>query len=80
MPLDQFADFKGKKFRVLGSDFQTGDGSPGRFAVAMSLGDVLPAIHQGAIDGSIAGMTVFTRMQFQDAAKYVNGTGQPISS
>ena len=49
------------------------DASP----VAMSLGDVLPALQQGAIDGALATMTVYTTMHYQDAAKYVVETGQP---
>jgi TRAP-type transport system periplasmic protein len=72
-------DFKGKKFRVLASEFQIQALQRlGATAVAMSLGDVLPAIQQGAIDGAISGMTVFTSMQYQDAAKYVTRTGQPF--
>ena len=71
-------DFKGKKLRVLASDFQTVPLKRlGATPVAMTLGDVLPAIQQGAIDGAISGMTVFTSMQYQDAAKYVTKTGQP---
>ena len=37
----------------------------------MTLGDVLPAIQQGAIDGAVAGIGVFVNMHFHDAAKYV---------
>jgi TRAP-type C4-dicarboxylate transport system substrate-binding protein len=78
MPLAHLADFKGKKIRVLGSDFQkTAMERLGVTPVAMSLGDVLPALNQGAIDGSIAGITVFTTMHFWDAAKYINETNQP---
>ena len=43
----------------------------------MTLGDVLPALQQGAIDGGLATITVFTTMQYQDAAKYVTETEQP---
>jgi TRAP-type C4-dicarboxylate transport system substrate-binding protein len=43
----------------------------------MTLGDVLPALQQGAIDGAIAAVAVFANMQYQDAAKYVTETGQP---
>jgi TRAP-type transport system periplasmic protein len=72
-------DFKGKKFRVLASEFQiVALQRLGATAVAMSLGDVLPAIQQGAIDGAISGVTVFTSMQYEDAAKYVTATGQPF--
>jgi TRAP-type transport system periplasmic protein len=78
-PIRHLADFKGKKFRVLASQFQIEALQRlGATSVAMSLGDVLPAIQQGAIDGAISGMTVFTSMQYQDAAKYVTRTGQPF--
>ena len=43
----------------------------------MTLGDVLPALQQGAIDGAVAGMGPFTHMHFSDAAKYVTMTDQP---
>jgi len=77
-PIRHLADFKGKKIRIFASDFQSvGFTRLGATPVAMSLGDVLPAIQQGAIDGAIAGMPVFTNMQYQDAAKYVTETGQP---
>jgi TRAP-type transport system periplasmic protein len=38
---------------------------------------VVPAIQQGAIDGAVGGIVVWTPMHFQDAAKYVTETGQP---
>jgi TRAP-type C4-dicarboxylate transport system substrate-binding protein len=43
----------------------------------MTLGDVVPAMQQGAIDGAIGGIVVWTPMHFNDAAKYVTETGQP---
>jgi TRAP-type C4-dicarboxylate transport system substrate-binding protein len=72
------ADFKGTKIRVLASPFQLElirrmDASP----VAMTLGDVLPALQQGAIDGALATITVFTTFQYVDVAKYVIETDQP---
>jgi TRAP-type transport system periplasmic protein len=77
-PIRHVADFKGKKIRIFASEFQsTAFEKLGATPVAMTLGDVLPAIQQGAIDGSIAGITVFTSMHYQDAAKYVTETGQP---
>ena len=77
-PIRHIADFKGRKLRIFASDFQSValkrlEATP----VAMTLGDVLPAIQQGAIDGAIAAVTVFTAMQFQDAAKYITETNQP---
>jgi TRAP-type C4-dicarboxylate transport system substrate-binding protein len=77
-PVRHLADLKGKKLRVLASEFQTEAFKRlGVTPVAMTLGDVLPAIQQGAIDGAISGVTVFTSMHYNDAAKYVNEFGQP---
>ncbi len=77
-PIRHLADFKGKKIRIFASDFQSvAFDRLGATPVAMSLGDVLPALQQGAIDGAVAGMPVFTNFQYQDAAKYVTETGQP---
>jgi TRAP-type transport system periplasmic protein len=73
------ADFKGKKLRVLAADMQQEMlKSLGASPVAMTLGDVLPALQQGAIDGSLAAMTIYTTMHFWDAAKYVTEIGQPF--
>jgi TRAP-type C4-dicarboxylate transport system substrate-binding protein len=38
---------------------------------------VVPAIQQGAIDGAVGGIVVFTPLHFRDAAQYVTETGQP---
>jgi len=77
-PLRHLADFKGKKIRVLASQFQMQPISQlGATPVAMTLGDVVPAIQQGAIDGAVGGIVVFTPLHFRDAAQYVTETGQP---
>jgi len=71
------ADFKGKKMRTFASQFQTeAFNRLGATAVVMTLGDVLPALQQGAIDGAVAGMGPFTKMHFNDAAKYITLTNQ----
>jgi TRAP-type transport system periplasmic protein len=78
MPIRHLADLKGKKIRVFASQFQTvAFDRLGATPVAMTLGDVLPALQQGAIDGAVGGIVVYTPMHFQDAAKYVTETGQP---
>ena len=77
-PIRHLADFKGKKIRVLASPFQSKPMERlGATPVAMTLGDVLPAMQQGAIDGAIGGIVVWTPMHFSDAAKFVTETGQP---
>ena len=80
-PVHHVAEFKGMKIRVLASPFQLEmikrmDASP----VAMSLGDVLTALQQGAIDGSLGNITVFTPLHYQDAAKYITEIDQPYVS
>ena len=75
-PIRHLADFKGKKIRVLASPFQNEQitrlgGTP----VALTLGDVLPAIQQGAIDGAVSTVPVFAAFQYYDAAKYMTETG-----
>jgi TRAP-type C4-dicarboxylate transport system substrate-binding protein len=77
-PLRHLADFKGKKVRIFASQFQsTAFERLGTTPVAMTLGDVLPALQQGAIDGSIAGIGPFVHLHFVDAAKYVTETNSP---
>ena len=80
-PVQRLADYSGLKIRVLASPFQLElikriGGSP----VAMTLGDVLPAPQQGAIDGTLTTMTQYTTLHYVDAAKYVVATGQPYVS
>src|SRR6516162_5009420 len=71
-------DLKGKKIRIFASDFQsTIFKRLGATPVAMSLGDVLPGVQQGTIDGAISGITVLSKMHFWDAAKYVTKINQP---
>ena len=77
-PIHDLADFKGLKIRVLASPFQLEmvkrmNASP----VAMTLADVLPALQQGAIDATLATITVYTTFHYLDAAKYVINTEQP---
>ena len=77
-PIRKLADFKGKKIRIFASQFQSvAFERLGVTPVAMSLGDVLPAIQQGAIDGAVTGMGPIAHMHFVDAAKYVTMTNQP---
>ena len=78
MPLRHLADFEGKKIRIFASQFQSAAFERlGVTPVAMSLGDVMPAIQQGAIDGAVTGMGPITHMHFIDAAKFVTMTNQP---
>ncbi len=76
-PLRMLADFKGKKIRVLASPFQMEQITRlGGTGVPMSLGDVLPALQQGTIDGALGAVQVFAPFGYYDTAKYLNETGQ----
>ncbi len=78
MPIRRLADFKGKKIRVFASQFQTvAVERLGATAKPMTLGDVLPALQDNAIDAAVSSITVFTAMRYWDAARYVTETGQP---
>ena len=75
-PARHLADFKGLKIRILASDFQIEEIKRlGSTPVAMSLGDVMPALQQGTIDGALASVPAFTPLHYYDAAKYMTETG-----
>jgi TRAP-type transport system periplasmic protein len=77
-PVHHLAEFKGMKLRVTAAQYQQEMISRmGGTPVAMTLGDVLPALQQGAIDGSVSSLPVFTTMQYVDVSKTVTDTGQP---
>jgi TRAP-type C4-dicarboxylate transport system substrate-binding protein len=77
-PIRHLADFKGKKIRIFASQFQSvAFDRLGVTPVAMTLGDVLPALQQGAIDGAVAGIGPFVHLHFSDAAKYITETNTP---
>jgi TRAP-type C4-dicarboxylate transport system substrate-binding protein len=77
-PVHHLVEFQGLKVRMSASAFQLEMiKRMGASPVAMSLGDVLPAIQQGAIDGALTSITVDTTLHYVDAAKYVTETGQP---
>ncbi len=78
IPLRHLADFKGKKIRIFASQFQSEAFERfGITPVAMTLGDVLPAIQQGTIDGAVSGIGPVANFHMVDAAKFVTLTGQP---
>jgi TRAP-type transport system periplasmic protein len=70
-PVRTLADFKGQKIRVPGpaplhiEPFKKLGASP----VSMPLGEVLPAMQNRTIDGSIAAAAVFTAFKYYDVAK-----------
>ncbi len=64
-------DLKGKKIRVLATPIETAMmANLGATGVPMTLGEVLPALQQGALDGSESALTVFTTFKYYDVVKY----------
>jgi TRAP-type C4-dicarboxylate transport system substrate-binding protein len=76
-PIRQLSDFKGKKIRVFASAFQrVAMQRLGAIAKPMTLGAVLPALQDNALDGAVSALTVLSPMHFEQVAKYVTETGQ----
>jgi TRAP-type transport system periplasmic protein len=74
-PARTLADLKGKKIRVLASPFQTEQMTRiGATGVPLTLGDVLPALQQGTLDGALGALPVFSALQYESSAKYMTET------
>jgi TRAP-type C4-dicarboxylate transport system substrate-binding protein len=68
-------DFKGLKIRVFGSPLQVEPmRALGAAPAPLPLGESLPALQTGAIDGSIGSQFIFSLFKYQPAAKYVTRT------
>lgn len=77
-PLRNLADFKGKRVRIFASPFQTvAFERLGMTPVAMTLGDVVPGLQEGTIDGAILGIGPAVNFHMVDAAKYITEIDQP---
>jgi TRAP-type transport system periplasmic protein len=79
-PFRTLADLKAKKIRVYASPFQLEQMARlGGTGVPLSVGDVLPALKQGTIDGALGGLQVFAPFRYYDTTKYVNETGHAFT-
>ena len=68
-------DMRGKKIRVLATPIETAMmATLGATGVPMPLGEVLPALQQGAVDGVQSALTVFTTFKYYDVAKFHTNT------
>ncbi len=77
--IEKLSDFSGKKIRVLASPIQTEQlRKLNATAVPMSLGEVLPALQQGTIDGVMSVLPVLTALRFYDAAKFILESDQAM--
>jgi TRAP-type transport system periplasmic protein len=80
-PFRTLADLKGKKIRIFASPFQFEQiARLGGTGVPMSLGDVLPALQQGTIDGTISNVGIFSAFRYYDITKYMNETGHAFAA
>jgi len=72
-------DMKGKKYRVLATPIETAMmAALGATGVPMPLGEVLPALQQGAVDGVESALTVFTTFKYYDVAKWHTNTNHYV--
>ena len=78
-PIRTPEDMKGKKFRVLATPIEIAMmASLGATGIPMPLGEVLPALQQGALDGVQSALTVFTAFKYYDVVKYHTNTDHYI--
>lgn len=79
--ITKLSDFAGRKIRVLAAAVQMEqlrklNATP----VPMPLGEVLPALQQGTIDGVMSVLPVLTAFRYYDAAKYILESEQAMVS
>jgi TRAP-type C4-dicarboxylate transport system substrate-binding protein len=69
-PFTTLADIESKKIRVPGSPlFLRTFKALGAAPLSMSLGEVLPSMQNGTIDGALGGNTIFTHLKYYDVTK-----------
>jgi TRAP-type transport system periplasmic protein len=69
-PLMGLADFSGKKLRINGTELERQKMAKlGASGVGMPLSEVVPALDQGTIDGTISGISVFVAFKMNDLIK-----------
>jgi TRAP-type C4-dicarboxylate transport system substrate-binding protein len=74
-PVAKIDDLKNLKLRVMASPMQTNPiKTLGASPVPIPLGDVLPALQQGTIDGVVSVLPVLASLHYFDAAKYITET------
>jgi TRAP-type C4-dicarboxylate transport system substrate-binding protein len=74
-PLLALADFQGKKLRINGTELERQKMAKlGATGVGMPLSEVMPALDQGTIDGTISGMSVFVALKMNDLIKTITVT------
>jgi TRAP-type C4-dicarboxylate transport system substrate-binding protein len=80
-PIHKLAEFDGQKLRVLASPLQLEQIRALKAApIPMPLGEVLPALQQGALDGVMSCIPIFVALKYADAAKYLTETNHGLIS
>jgi TRAP-type C4-dicarboxylate transport system substrate-binding protein len=78
-PLMRLADFNGKKIRINGTALERAKMSKlGATGIAMPLSEVMPALSQGTIDGTISGMSVFVGFKMNNIVKVISVTNDTM--
>ena len=78
-PLMRLADFDGKKIRINGTALERAKMSKlGATGIAMPLSEVMPALSQGTIDGTISGMSVFVGFKMNNLVKVISVTNDTM--
>ncbi len=75
----KLSDLEGKKIRVLAADMDREEMRRLKVnGIPMALGEVLPALQQGTIDGMMSSLPVVTPMRYYDSAKFYLETGHAM--
>jgi TRAP-type transport system periplasmic protein len=75
----RLTDFEGKKLRINGTEMERAKMSRlGASGIAMPLSEVMPALSQGAIDGTISGLSVFVAFKMNDLVKVITVTNDTM--
>jgi len=71
-PIRTLADFKGQKIRVLATDVERAIMEEfGATGVPMGMGDAIPGLQRGQIDGIRSTIVVLAALKFYDISKYI---------
>jgi TRAP-type transport system periplasmic protein len=78
-PVARLADFEGLKVRVLAAPLQLEQIRAMKMTpVPMPLGEVMPALQQGALDGAMSSIPVFVALKYADVAKHLTETNHGL--
>lgn len=78
-PILRLDDFRGKKLRINGSQLERAKMAKlGATGVAMSLSEVMPALDQGVIDGTISGFAVFVPFKMNQLVHVITVTNDTL--